>query len=209
MRRTGGEPLAQLQLVDPGERIDLLIEKVRRRLLARHALAGRHVDVVGLHRGRGGGGRLLPARHLRGIAEQGRGARDRARRRGKHERPHARRIRQREVECAPTAHRLCHDAHVAWAEVVDERRNVARIVDGIGAVGERARRRKAAMRERHAGVAVAEVRHLLPPAQVVATESVREHQHRARACNLVVDATSGTIEIAASHWTARVTKTHI
>ena len=81
--------------------------------------------------------------------------------------------------------------------MIDERREIARIVGGIGTARRRARRRKAAMREGHAGVAVAEVRHLLPPAQVIAAKAVREEEEGTAAVDLVIEAAIGTVEIAA------------
>jgi hypothetical protein len=55
------------------------------------------------------------------------------------------------------------------------------------------------MREGHAGVAVAEMRHLLPPAQMIAAEPVREHQQRTFAGRFVIEPAIGPVEIAAFH----------
>ena len=55
------------------------------------------------------------------------------------------------------------------------------------------------MREGHAGVAIAEVRHLLPPAQVIAAKAVREEEEGAGAVDLVIEAAAGPVEVAALH----------
>ena len=88
--------------------------------------------------------------------------------------------------------------------MIDQCGEIAGIIGGIGTVGERARRRKAAMGKYHAGVAVAEVRNLLPPAQMIAAEAVREYQHGSGAGDLVIHAAIGTLEMAARHRAGRV-----
>ena len=193
------QPSAQGHLVDAAQRIDLLVEEVCSRLLACEPLAARDVDVIRLV-GAGRRCRLaFPRRQLIRVGEQGRGTRDRPGRAGEHQRAHAIRLRKRILERGPAAHGLRDDAHVARADMIDERREVARIVGGIRAARRRARRRKAAMREGHAGVAIAEVRHLLPPAQVIAAKAVREEEEGAAAVQLVVEAAAGPIEKTALH----------
>src|SRR5688572_4542903 len=108
-------------------------------------------------------------------------------------------MRKRIVEGAPAAHRLGDDPDIARAEVIDQRGEIARIVGRIGPTRRRSRWRKAAVGKRHAGVAIAEMRHLLPPAQVIAAEPVGKDQKRAGAADLVVKAAAGAVEIAALH----------
>ena len=171
---------------------------MRGRLLARHALAGRDMDVVRLH-GRwtlrprapsagscAGSSNSDGARSIVPAVEASTSACTRAG------------CARAKLERGPAAHRLRHDADVGRAEVIGERREIARVVVRVGTAGRRARRREAAMREGHAGVAVAEVRHLLPPAQVIAAEPMREDQEWTRAGGLVIEATVGAVEKAAN-----------
>ena len=55
------------------------------------------------------------------------------------------------------------------------------------------------MREGHAGVAVSEVRHLLPPAQVIAAEAVREDEHRAATFDFVIETAIAPVEVTSFH----------
>ncbi len=71
--------------------------------------------------------------------------------------------------------------------MIDQGGEVAGIVGGIDTVGDRIGRREAAMGEGDAGVVGREVRHLLPPAQMVAAEPVREQQGRPAAGDFVVE----------------------
>src|SRR5205807_2481336 len=63
----------------------------------------------------------------------------------------------------------------------------------------RARGREAPVRERHAGVARRKVRHLLPPAQMIAAEPVRENQKWPAAAHLIIKPAVGTLEKVALH----------
>ena len=87
----------------------------------------------------------------------------------------------------PPAHRLRDEANVGKPQVIDQGGEVAGIVGGIDATRDRVGRREAAMGESHAGVAGREVRHLLPPAQVIAAQPVREDERRAAARDFVVE----------------------
>ena len=129
-----------------------------------------------------------PPVEARGIAQQGRAPGDGAGGRGENEGAHALRPRQRVLQAAPAAHRLGHQSDLAEPEMVDQRRQISRIVGRIRPAGNFARRRKAAVGEGHAGTAAGEVRHLLPPAQVIAAEPVREHDRRPSAGDLVEEA---------------------
>src|SRR4051794_5587474 len=55
------------------------------------------------------------------------------------------------------------------------------------------------MREGDAGIPLAEMRHLLPPAQMIATEPVCEHEQRPAASNFIIETAAGPIQIAAFH----------
>jgi GH43 family beta-xylosidase len=94
---------------------------------------------------------------------------------------------------------LRHDAHIARAEMIDERREIASVLDGIRAARRRARWRKAAMREGHARISAAEVRYLLPPAQVIAAKAVREEEEGAAAVHFVIETAARPLEVAALH----------
>jgi hypothetical protein len=81
--------------------------------------------------------------------------------------------------------------------MIDERAEIAGVVGRIGPAGNFARRRKSAVSEGHARVGAAEMRHLLPPAQMVAAEPVGEHDRRPGAGDLVIEAAPGPVEVAA------------
>src|SRR5436190_74984 len=115
--------------------------------------------------------------------------------------PAGRRAVAARLERSPAAHRLRHETHFAAAEMIDERAEIARIVVRVRTAGRRTRGRKAAVREGHAGVAAAEMRHLLPPAQMIAAKPVREHQQRTLAGYFIVEPAIGPVEIAAFHRT--------
>ena len=69
-RQRRHQPSAQRHLVDAAQRIDLLIEEVCSRLLARHALAARDVDVVRLLGGAAAAALRSQRGHLIRIGEQ-------------------------------------------------------------------------------------------------------------------------------------------
>ena len=193
------QPPPQGHLVDAAQRIDLLIEEVCSRLLACEPFAARDVNVFRLVGAGRRCRRAFPSGQLIRIGEQRWGTRDRPGGAGKHQRAHAIRLRKRILERGPTAHGLRHDAHVPRADMIDERREVARVVGWIRAARRRARGRKAAMREGYAGVAAAKMRHLLPPAQMIAAKAVREEEEGAASLDLIVEATVGPVEITALH----------
>src|SRR4051794_35333991 len=89
--------------------------------------------------------------------------------------------------------------YISRADVHDQRREVIGIIGGIGTARRRARWCKAAMREGHAGIAAAEVRHLLPPAQMVAAKPVREHEHGPSTVYFVIEAAVRTVDVTALH----------
>ena len=117
--------------------------------------------------------------HALGIDRPGGGS--------QHKRPQLARAAQGVLHRRPAAHRLGDDADIGQLQMLDQRREIVGIVGGVGAAGNGGRRREAAMREGHAGVAGREVRDLLPPRHVVAAEPMREQQRRPAARHLVVD----------------------
>src|SRR6185436_15373956 len=139
--------------------------------------------------GPGGKCGLVESRHAARIDHPGSA--------GHHQRADLCRKAQRVVQAGPAAHRLRDQPHLLQAELVDERRKVVGI--GIGGRGSvyRSRRREAAVRECHAGVALREMRHLLPPGKMIAPEAVHEYERRAAALHVVVDAAIGSLEPAA------------
>jgi hypothetical protein len=121
---------------------------------------------------------------------------DRARSACHDQRAHLRRLAQRISEAGPSAHRLRDERHLPELELVDQCGEIIdirirRIRSGHGTRG-----REASMRKDDAGMALREVRHLLPPRQVVAAEPVREHDRRAAARDLIVDAAIRTLQEA-------------
>src|SRR5436190_4695810 len=80
--------------------------------------------------------------------------------------------------------------------MVDQRRQIISVVGGVGAAGNCSGRRKPAMSECYACVARREMRHLLPPRQLVAAEPVREDDRGALSGHLVVQATTGPRQAA-------------
>src|ERR1043165_9132341 len=84
--------------------------------------------------------------------------------------------------------------------MIDQRGEIARVVRGIGPIGRRAQRRKAAMREGHAGIAIPKIRDLLPPAQVIAAEPVRKEKERPAAVHLIIEAAAGPVDKATLHY---------
>jgi hypothetical protein len=97
---------------------------------------------------------------------------------------------ERERQARPAAHRLRDERRALDAEMVEQRAQVIGERRAAGPAGDVGRHAEAAMVERHAGEALAEVRHLLPPRQMVAADAVREDEGRRparlRAVQLVV-----------------------
>src|SRR5262249_8462178 len=109
------------------------------------------------------------------------------RRAGEDEGPHPLRVAERVAETGPPAHRLRDQPHVRDAEIGDQRGEGVDVGVGAGQVGRLAGEAEAAVVEGHARVVVAEVRHLLPPAEVAAAEPVGEHERGPAPVGLVVE----------------------
>src|SRR5262245_29134116 len=98
------------------------------------------------------------------------------------------------AEARPAAHRLRYQAHLAKSEMVDQGRQIVDEGQRTRTARLVARLPEAAMREGDAGVAGGEVRHLLPPGEVVAAHAVREDERGALAAHLVVQIAAGSSE---------------
>jgi hypothetical protein len=94
---------------------------------------------------------------------------------------------------------LRHNAHVTRADMIEQRRKIARIVRRIGTPRRRARGRKAAVREGQAGIAATEMRHLLPPTQMIAPEPMREYEKWPRTVHFVIETAVGPVDVTALH----------
>jgi len=151
---------------------DRAVEEVKRRLLARHALARRRRDSAALHVGPRGRRLAIPLGQPLRIS-QGHGRSVYRPTRGcKYERTHLVGKGQYVFDAGPATHRLRNEAHVGQLQVPDQRGEITGEVSRIRAAGNLAPRWVAAMREGHAGVATGEMRDLLPPGQMVAADSM-------------------------------------
>ena len=168
------------------QRVDLPVEEVQRGLLAGHPLPR-----GGVRARREVAPRPRPVRPQEGIDLR---VGQRPERRGHHEAPHALGCPQRIAETRPAAHRLGDQSNVADVEAVEQRGQVVDERGGAGTAGLLARRTEATVGERDARVARRQMRHLLPPGEMIPAEAVREDHRRTRAGHLVVQLATRAVQ---------------
>jgi hypothetical protein len=164
-----------------GQVVDLPIEAVKARLLVRHAFASGRVHAAFEEA-------LLTPTRLGGVNRRKRRVSESAGGVAHHEGFHAFGTLQGVGEAGPASHRLCNEPYFLEAEVVDERCQIGCESGRSRASWLLAGRCEAAVTENDTGVAVFERGKLLPPAQVVSAEAMREHQRRSGAGHFVIDA---------------------
>src|SRR5262245_13549424 len=172
----GGRPRGCHLLARRIEGTNLLIEKRLGRLLlweVTRIRAGRRIRP-----GQGGFTFGTQLRHAR-IAKASRGV-------SHHQRWHALRIGEREPQAGAAPHRLGYQRGALYLEVIEQAFEIlhkglaARAMRGIKGLS------KAPMIEADAAILPRQHRHLLPPAQVVATRSVGKDDSRTLSMRLVV-----------------------
>src|SRR4029450_1558324 len=172
----GGRPRNCCLLARRVERTNLLIEKGWGRLLLWEVTRIRAGERI--RPGQGGFTFGAQLRHAR-IAKASRGV-------SHHQRRHALRIGEREPQAGASPHRLGYQRGALYLEVIEQAFEVlhkgltARAIRGIKGLS------KAPMIEADAAILPRQHRHLLPPAQVVATRPVGKDDGRALSMHLVV-----------------------